>query len=99
MSHNITTLNTEVPAKRKKRVFLWFFLAIQAIFIAWIIGGIASAGSSAAANCGTLSAQTCSDAAALGTGIGVMLIVGLWLATDFIVGMVYGIYRLSTRNR
>jgi len=27
------------PPKRKRRVFLWIFLAIQAIFIAWIVAG------------------------------------------------------------
>ena len=39
------------PARRKRRVFMWVFLAVQALFIAWIIAGIAShpAGLSAAA--------------------------------------------------
>jgi hypothetical protein len=28
--------------KRKRRVFLWVFLAVQAVFLIWIIGGLAS---------------------------------------------------------
>ena len=30
------------PQKKKRRVFLWVFLAIQIIFIIWIIGGLAT---------------------------------------------------------
>jgi hypothetical protein len=33
---------TAVPQRRKRRVFLWVFLAIQVIFIIWIITGIAA---------------------------------------------------------
>ena len=32
------------PPKKKRRVFMWVFFAIQAIFIIWIITGIASHG-------------------------------------------------------
>lgn len=30
------------PPRKKRRVFLWVFLAIQGLFIIWIIGGVAS---------------------------------------------------------
>jgi heme/copper-type cytochrome/quinol oxidase subunit 3 len=91
----------ETPAakpKKKKKIFLWVFLAIQAIFFAWIIGGVNSASTHALDNCNGLSAQTCQSAAQIGTGIGVIVIIGLWLATDFIVGLTYGIYKLATRK-
>ena len=47
MSENITIpAVADVPAakpRKRKRIFMWFFLAVQAIFIAWLITGIASA--------------------------------------------------------
>ena len=32
------------PSRKKRRVFLWIFLAIQALFVVWIIAGSASSG-------------------------------------------------------
>ena len=79
-----------VPRKRR-RIFPWFFLLVQAAFIAWIIGGTTSANSSA--DCEGLDAQTCADATAVGAGIGVALIIGLWVAVDIILGITWMIVR------
>jgi hypothetical protein len=38
---SITTAPVEAP--KRKRVFMWAFLGIQALFLIWIIAGIASA--------------------------------------------------------
>jgi len=48
MSSTITPATTtpDAPAgrtRKPRRIFMWFFLAVQAIFIAWLVGGIASA--------------------------------------------------------
>ena len=48
MSSTITPATTtpDAPAgrtRKPRRIFMWFFLAVQAIFIAWLITGIASA--------------------------------------------------------
>src|SRR4051812_20235928 len=85
-----------IQPKKKRRVFFWVFLAIQLIFVIWLIGGIASAGGTPT-DCGSLDAQTCNDAQSVGTGIGVFLIVILWMAVDFIVGITYAIYRMARR--
>jgi len=79
------------PQKPKKRIFRWFFLAIQVLFLVWIIAGGNSANDNV--DCGTLSAQACSDAAAVGTGIGIALIVILWVIVDIILGITYLIFR------
>lgn len=52
------TSGSDVTWKPYKRhhVFLWVFLAIQAIFVIWVITGAASKG----ANTGTQAAQLCS---------------------------------------
>jgi hypothetical protein len=50
----------EVPTKKKRRTFMWVFLAIQALMLVWIIAGASSA-SGAPTDCGSLSAQACND--------------------------------------
>ena len=82
--------------RRKKRVFLWVFLAIQALFIAWLVAGIAGA-SGTPTDCGTLDAATCNDAESVGTGVAVAMVVVFWMAVDFLLGVGYGIYRLAKR--
>lgn len=37
-----TTTYQQAPPRKKRRVFLWVFLAIQAIFIVWIVAGAAT---------------------------------------------------------
>jgi uncharacterized membrane protein len=84
------------PVKKKKRIFLWIFLAIQLLFIIWIVAGIASAGGDPG-DCGSLSKEACNDAESVGTGIGVFLIVVLWFFVDFFLAIGYGVYRLAKR--
>lgn len=82
--------------KKKRRIFWWFFLAVQILFLIWIITGLAgSAGHPE--DCGSLSQQTCADAQNVGTGIAVFLIIMLWMAVDFFLGLGYLIYRLAKR--
>lgn len=106
-------------ARRKRRVFLWFFLAVQVLFLVWIIAGTASAshGASAAAeaakycanggwqglfssqaDCDKHYAVALNDAGNIGTGIGIALVVIVWMVTDFFLGLGYGIYRLASRS-
>ena len=78
------------PPKEKRHIFRWVFLAIQVLFLVWIIGGLSATGP----ECGpSLSAEACQAAQGIGTGIGVALIVALWIAVDFILGITYLIFR------
>ena len=113
MSHTVATTEAAATAqpRKRRRVFLWVFLAIQALFIIWLIAGGASAGgsihASVAAQClqeakgmGMTQAQCISwlgGAAKTGTAIGAALIVVLWTVVDIILGISYGVYRLATR--
>jgi len=36
------TYGAAAPPRRKRRVFLWVFLAIQVLFIIWLIAGLAT---------------------------------------------------------
>ena len=108
------------PASRKRRVFLWVFLAVQALFLIWVITGIAShpAGPTAAqqaaqqcanggwyplfksaADCQVHYAHGLTEAGNAGTAIGVAVVVFLWVITDIILGISYGVYRVATRTR
>jgi hypothetical protein len=96
---------------RRHRVFLWFFLAVQAIFLIWLITGIhgnaTTINPSVVAQChhqaasmGMTQAQCVSSlggAAKTGTAIGAGLIVILWVIVDFLLAVTYGIYRLARR--
>ena len=103
-------------------MFWWVFLAIQALFIAWIITAAVTAANTANSGLAHEIAQQCahgtwhglyssyadcakqvrslhSAANGIGNTIGAALVVGIWVAVDFIVGLSYLIYRLATRDR
>jgi hypothetical protein len=111
-----------LPPRRKRRVFMWFFFAVQALFLIWLIVGLASSGSGTSttiaqqvasscdhhawyplfksqADCARSLSRTYNDAHDAGTGFAVALLIGLWIAVDFFLGLGYGIYRLATRSR
>ncbi|MEU9731115.1 hypothetical protein [Streptomyces sp. NPDC048002] len=86
--------------KKRRPVFLWIFLAIQILFLIWVITGAAS-GSGTPEECRGLTGSDldlCEDAGDVGTTIGVGLIIGLWAAVDIILGFSYVVYRLATRR-
>ncbi|MFF4657977.1 MULTISPECIES: hypothetical protein [Streptomyces] len=65
----------------------------------WVITGIASNDDNPD-SCNGLtgdSLKVCQDAGDIGTTIGVGLVVGFWVAADFILALTYLIYRLATR--
>lgn len=74
------------PKEGKKRPFLWFFLAVQALFIVWLVFGLATANTGG------------DEAKEVGTAIGAALVFALWVGVDFILGVGYGIYKLATRK-
>ena len=103
-------------ARRKRRVFLWVFLAIQALFVIWIISALAAKGPSIPVqvaqacngqnwsplfkshqDCVTHFGGAMNDATNIGKGLGVALIVLIWVVLDFFLGLGYGIYKLATR--
>lgn len=74
-----------------KRIFTWVILVINVGFLAWVIGGGISAGNSACQ-------PGYQDACDAGTAIGVGLIIGLWVAVDFILGILWLITRPKRRQ-
>jgi hypothetical protein len=99
------------PAKprRRRRIFLWAFLAVQALFVFLVILQAASGGNihaEAAAYCHAHPSQflpfsQCvsdyGDGGKVGTAIGAGLLVVLWAVADIIMGTGYVVYRLAKR--
>ncbi|MFI8965340.1 hypothetical protein ACIGO8_24880 [Streptomyces sp. NPDC053493] len=85
------------PLRKNRRIFLWVFLAVQLLFLIWLITGIAS-GAGSPEDCDTLDQKTCNDAETVGTAIGVGLILILWAVVDVILGITYAVYRFSKRS-
>ena len=78
--------------KKKRHIFRWVFLAIQALFLIWIITGVSGASDNCAGEVGD-ALEACQAGTAVGAGIGVFMIVFLWLAVDVILGVGYLIFR------
>ncbi|MCX5559301.1 hypothetical protein [Streptomyces sp. NBC_00038] len=88
------------PPRKRRRIFFWIFLAVQILFLIWVIAGAAS-GSGTPESCSGLtgdSLQLCKDASDIGTTIGVGLVIAFWVATDFILALTYVIYRMASRQ-
>ncbi|MFC4001277.1 hypothetical protein ACFS2C_07030 [Prauserella oleivorans] len=93
MPYQPTGTQSAPPAPAKRRhIFRWFFLAIQAAFLAWIIAGIAQNSDSCVGEVGA-ALEACQAGTAVGTGIGVGLIIGLWAAVDIILGITWLVFR------
>lgn len=91
MTYNV---NEPVPVqpRKKRHIFRWVFLAVQLLFLVWIIGGVGGS----ADNCdGKVDSalEACQAGTAVGAGIGAMLIIFLWLAVDAILAVTYLIFR------
>jgi hypothetical protein len=78
--------------KKKRHVFRWVFLAIQVLFLVWIIAGASGNSDNCAGEVGD-ALDACQAGTAVGTGIGIALIIGLWVAVDIILGITYLIVR------
>lgn len=95
---SMTTV-TQIQPRKKRRVFLWFFLAVQVLFLVWAIAGGHSAATSPV-DCSSVTVEQCQtlkDAQDVGAGIGVGIIVLFWFLVDIFLGVVYGVYRLAKR--
>ena len=98
------------PPRKRRRIFLWVFLAIQALFVIWVIAGAASGGgihAQAVAWChahpdANVSFSDCvslyGGGSKAGTAIGVGLIIVFWAVVDVILGVSYGVWKLAARR-
>jgi hypothetical protein len=83
------------PPRKRRRVFMWFFIAVQVIFLVWIIVGVATAPGDPVCEVNADCQSEIDGAAAIGVG----MILVLWTAVDLILGIIHIIIRASrSRN-
>ena len=73
---------------RNWRVMTWVILVVNALFLVWIISGLSSTGDNCAGETGD-SLAACEAGTAIGAGIGLFLIVFLWVAANLILGIIW----------
>lgn len=78
--------------KKKRRVFMWVTLAINALMAIWLITGLTTVESCAGK---TGDALSICQAGQAGSAIGAFIIVVVWGMVDLIIGVIY----LVTRKR
>lgn len=73
----------------------WVVIIFNVLMLIWVVGGIASTGEGTAdckeeaATNQFLDDELCDDAAAVGTAIGVGILIFLWAAGDIILGIIW----------
>jgi len=64
------------------KIIKWSFILFNILMLIWIIGGVGSATDGMDAMSGAEQAG-----AAIGTGLGAMMLIGIWIAGDIILGL------------
>lgn len=87
--------------KKKKRIFMWFFIAVNLIFLIMFIAGVSSGGSNAEECAGQVTEfftqADCEAARGIGTGLGAFALLIGWAIVDFILFIVWAVKKLSSR--
>ena len=79
------------------RKFTWVILIIQVLFVVWIVAGT----SSATSNCDGLigsDLELRQAGTAIGAGIGIALVIFLWVVVDIILGVIWLITNRGQRD-
>lgn len=79
------------------RKLTWFILAVNALFLFWIVSGIASTGKSCAGQVGD-SLSSCQAGTAIGASIGVGIIVFFWAIIDLILLVIFLVTNKGQRS-
>lgn len=77
-------------------MFKWFFAAVNALFLIWLINALTASPDTCEGMSGEL-LQACQDGTTIGTGLGVMMIFFLWAVTDGILLMLRLVFRRKDR--
>jgi hypothetical protein len=78
------------------RPLTWVILAVQVLFVIWIISGVNTASKDTCPQ--DQYSDMCKGAEAIGTGIGIGLIIFLWALIDVILGVVWMVTNKSKRT-
>jgi hypothetical protein len=79
------------------RKLTWFILAVQVVFLVWIIAGVNEVSDNCAGEVGSAK-ELCEGATAVGASIGVGLIIFLWIFVDIVLGLIWLITNRGQRD-
>lgn len=87
------------PAERRRRprIFVWVFAAVQAVFIGWIIYTL-TRDVSAGCDPEYISQANCDAVTSFGRFLGTMVILGIWAMVTIILGVGYLVFRQASRR-
>jgi hypothetical protein len=77
------------------RPLTWFILAVQVLFIVWLIAGVNSASDTCSND---QYSDACRAGEAIGMGIGIGLVLFLWALVDVILGVIWLVTNKSKRT-
>lgn len=73
------------------KIFLWMFILFNILMVVWIVGGVNAASEMSK----TYVSEAQKAGAAIGTGLGVTMLLGIWVFGDIILGL----FTLLTRPK
>lgn len=76
---------------------MWCFLAVQALFLIWIIAAVAESHSGSVSYCGQ-NQLDCQSAYSDGTAIGVGLVIVFWAVVDVILVACRWVYTTARKG-
>ena len=65
------------------KIFLWLFYLFNILMLVWVVGGYMSASDSIS----RLATEAERAGATIGTGLGISMLLGLWVVGDIITGL------------
>lgn len=80
--------------RRRRRVFMWVILAINGLFLWWMISALGGLADDCAGQVGS-DLEACETGTAIGGGVAFIFILLLWALVDVILGVIF----LVTRRR
>ena len=84
--------------RKRRRVFLWIFLAVQVLFAILIVIAVASLDGTPAECEGSFDVESCNAEDDAYQAAAVWIAITVWAAVDIILGVSYAIYRLTRRS-
>jgi len=77
------------PVKKRVRVLTWVILAINALFLIWLVSETVYIRNTTCDHADL----SCDPAKAVGGGVGTIMIITLWVAADVILGIIWLVTR------
>lgn len=83
--------------RRKPWISVSIILVVNALFLWWLIAGLAT--DTSCTGMGGSELEACQTGETIGAGVGAFLIIGLWAFVDIILAVIFGVIYMVGRRR